>query len=1324
MELYPAEVESLRKIVDEWVVHENRELEASFQNASFTTAFLAVAKRLQAKGFTALPQEDRLNILTPEHVRFTLTGIGAIESYCRQNSLDGKPVEIMIKDRAGVESTLNLDEYDARVKVRREIPLTSADATVQEMLKRWPQQKKAFRLIRRWTYLDEKGGVRYDLSMVRSTTQDARGKAQWQTSFEQRNINKMPIKYEVEVELLRPEEIGKDPEAIKAASDLALKQLVKGMGEVLRGVQKNSFLIRKSVAYKALDGYKLLTKTDRFRGVAPVPLKRVHMKKEREEKTPNVRDGYNVTDKADGLRMMGYVDARGELFMIDMSFSVYRTGLVRKGCSQSLVDGEFVTQDKDGNAIQQFLLFDIYIAPEGVDVSSKPFAGEDGRHKALEDWTTRWNEGDGPTLIASAGVTQKNKILVASKNFIFANKGDASIFTACARVLDSAKLYHTDGLILTPNEEGIPQAPGVGWKSQFKWKPADENTVDFLVQIDKDVDTNKDQVNTGVRPGTGESIQYKTLRLYVGSSMDPAFQDPRGTVLFEQPLPGARVPQRGKRREYKPVLFNPKELPDTMANQCFMEIKTAVDGEDVIECENEDPISDNTIVEMRYHSSNQPGFRWIPIRVRWDKSERFQKGIVGRTLNSEETAEDTWDSIHDPITLHMVRTGSEQPSPAELVAMGRAAGGAEEVSKVYYDRSGPKKDLMMIRGLRDFHRVYIKENILLKSGLQGGGKSMVDLACGQGGDLWSWVRFKASFVYGTDIAGEGIRDPENGAYRRYLNTVMKYGGYDKVAKMIFTIGSSAKILSTGEAGATPEEANIMRTVYGHLAADGPVPKFVQKYGSGALRNGADCVAIMFAIHYFFENEATLANIMRNINDSLAMGGLFIGCCFDGQRVFDELRKIPTGGSLVGQDKGQEIWKLTKRYTAEDLTTGPESLGLPVDVEFISIGTEQREYLVPFEMLKAKMAEIGCDLLNAEECRELGLNASTETFDATHHWATKKGEKFPMSAAVRQYSFFNRWFIFKRRRGGILPEAVPEVAAAAAVEAVPLGSPVAPSVNTAKPVNTAAPVKTLGEQALEVQEKLLQANATVPVPVAGVPPAPPGEQPLPTVPIAAAPGQKKKYTLAELLQFYVDASQVDKLKIGDPDAARWLAPIAPFPIKDMKDNVEYPSLEHYIAAMKYKLASTKPELAKEIFSQEGTIHQEAIRQEAAETGQGARALSAERANELLKTERKKVLEDSDPGTKGMKKYKAVFDAGKWLSVKDKVLEEGLQQRWATDARFRRIVEAAKAKGLILLYYTGPGSGSDLGGKRSADGTIDGDNKVGKIIMRLAGYRSIM
>ena len=49
-----------------------------------------------------------------------------------------------------------------------------------------------------------------------------------------------------------------------------------------------------------------------------------------------------------------------------------------------------------------------------------------------------------------------------------------------------------------------------------------------------------------------------------------------------------------------------------------------------------------------------------------------------------------------------------------------------------------------------------------------------------------------------------------------------------------------------------------------------------------------------------------------------------------------------------------------------------------------------------------------------------------------------------------------------------------------------------------------------------------------------------------------------------------------------------------------------------------------------------------------------------------------------------------------------------------------MEAAKAKGLYLLYYTGVGSGSDLGGKRIASGTIDGENKVGKILMKLAKF----
>lgn len=1369
MELHPAEVENLKRIVEEWILHDERELEATFSKASDTTSFLAVAQRLKAKGFTALPQEDRMNIITPEQVRFSVTGMSAIEKYCRDDDLESSPFEAMIKDRTGAENNLDIDEYNLRVKVRREIALAKNDPSVVDLMRRWPQQRKAFRILRRWTFMGE--GLRFDLSMIRSTPKDMKGQFKWQTSFKQRDITKEEAFYEIEVELLRPSTEVTTEEERAALTSSTMKTLIRGVGEVLRGLQKHHILIRNSMAARVLQGYKDLVKTERFRGVAPITMVIENMQKNRAEKIPNIRDGYNVTDKADGLRMMGYVNGKGELFLLDMTLNVYRTGLKRTAVSNSLVDGEYVTRDKDNNSIQQYIAFDCYIAPDGKDVTQMPFAGAsaaaaaagqaaagqaaagqagESRHASLVNWVTRWNDGDGPTIIPGAGVTEKGKILVSMKTFLFANAGDTTIFQACAKVLDAAKLYHTDGLILTPNLSPIPKNPGVGWKEQLKWKPSDENTVDFLCIFDKEPGTRTDTVTYGTMPGSGEIVQYKTMRLYVGSDLDPAYENPRGTILFEQPLPGTRGPTRGyssKKVPYKPVLFNPTELPDTMAAVSYVKIESVPGSEeDYVKCESpsDDPIEDRSIVEMRYEAGNEPGWRWIPMRVRYDKTERYHKatksGNYGGTMNKDAAAEGVWNSIHEPITRHMIRTGSEQPSTAEVKAMsgGVAAVASGEVTKVYYERKGPKEDLMIIRGLRDFHNRYIKEDILLGSGLRGGGKTLVDLACGQGGDVTKWIRERVDFVFGTDIAGEGIRDSQNGAYRRYLNQVMLYGGFDKIGKMIFTIGSSAKNLATGEAGATPEESNIMRLILGRVSPDGPVPPFVVNNASGRLRQGADCVAIMFAIHYFFENEMTLAGVMRNISDCLKIGGLFIGCCFDGDKVFDALRGISEGGSLVGQEGGAEVWKITKRYSATDLTNGVESVGMPIDVEFISIGTQQREYLVPFGLLKAKMAEIGCELLTKEECAGLGLVNSTALFEESFDMARKAKKDYQMSPTVRQYSFFNRWFIFKRRRGTTMDGDIAALASAsslvvpsvtkaeAAVDAAKTQLALAQSVSQAEPsaeaaVKDAESALTTATVALEKEGAAATASASSSSsgPVASGPAAPVAPalgQALHTLPVAT---EGRKYKLQELYQFYIGASQSDKLKIGDPDAARWLAPSAPFPIIDPTTKVEYPSLEHYLAGMKYKVATNKPELSTNIFSVTGTIHEESLRNRAVESAQGARALSAERDYELMKDERKKVIDESSPLF--MKKYRATFDEGAWFAQKDAILAEGLRQRWERDARLRRIVEAVKAKGMILLYYTGPGSGSNLGGTRRPNETIDGENKVGRILMELAGFR---
>jgi hypothetical protein len=677
----------------------------------------------------------------------------------------------------------------------------------------------------------------------------------------------------------------------------------------------------------------------------------------------------------------------------------------------------------------------------------------------------------------------------------------------------------------------------------------------------------------------------------------------------------------------------------------------------------------------------------------------------------------------------MIRTGSEQPSNEELGKIGGAVAqlASGEIAKVYYERKGEKNDLTIVSGLREFHRRHIKERLLLGSGLRGGGKTLVDLACGQGGDLWSWVEYNAAFVFGTDIAGNGIRDPVNGAYRRYLNAVMKNKGYENVGRMIFTIGSSSKNLATGEAGATSEEANMMRAIMGRVAPEGPVPPFVKNYGSGRLQEGADCVAIMFAIHYFFENQVSLSGFMRNVSDCLKIGGLFVGCCFDGQKVFDGLRNIEEGGTLKGSDGADnEIWRITKRYTANDLTNGVDSLGLPIDVKFLSIGTEQREYLVSFDLLKAEMAKIGCELLTKEECKDLGITNSTQMFEDTYAEAGKKGNKFPMIPVVRQYSFFNRWFIFKRRRGGVLEEddvaaVVPQGAEAVAPQGAMATAAVAPQGATAATQGAQeAKAVTFNEKAAVATNnavKAATAKAAAPAPAAAVAKAAAPTEVQPTIPTAKDSGDRR-FDLTQLFQFYVDASKVDKLKIGDADAARWLAPSAQFPIK-AEEEVEYPSVEHYLAAMKYQLASNKPDLGREIFARDGTIHQDFQRRRATESAQGTRALSAEREADLLKEERAKVIEES--AHSAFKKYRAVFNDKAWFAAKDAALEKALKYRWENDARLRRIVEAARAKGLYLLYYTGPGSGSDLGGKRTAMGLIDGENKVGKILMKLANFR---
>jgi SAM-dependent methyltransferase len=433
--------------------------------------------------------------------------------------------------------------------------------------------------------------------------------------------------------------------------------------------------------------------------------------------------------------------------------------------------------------------------------------------------------------------------------------------------------------------------------------------------------------------------------------------------------------------------------------------------------DSKEPIQDRSVVEMRYDPTRDPGWRWIPTRVRHDKTERLQQAVAKKgqtkysgTMNDEGTANSVWNSIHNPITVSMIRSGNEDPTEEEMKDLIKSRD--VDISKKYYERKAPQENITLIKGLQDFHNKYIKNEILIRKTLRGGNKNLLDLACGKGGDLFKWLFAKARYVVGIDYAGDNILDPSNGIYKRYVDALIEFG-QNRVPKMAFVIGDSSKNIISGDAGTNPEESNILRSVFGKYPLDGTVPQYIDKVMAGSFRAGADVAACMFAIHYFFESVEKLDGFLKNLSETVKVGGFFIGCCFDGDKIFNLLKTVEKGRSKVGMEGDIPIWTIAKDYDKEDLTPDDDSIGLGIDVEFISIGATHKEYLVPFELLKIKLANIGFELLDATSLKDMGLNSSTNTFDVSYEMAAKLGKKYSMPDSVKQFSFLNRWFIFKR-----------------------------------------------------------------------------------------------------------------------------------------------------------------------------------------------------------------------------------------------------------------------------------------------------------------------
>jgi hypothetical protein len=1046
MELLKLEYEEIKTLWSTWKSLKDTELEAVIANVD-STQWMAILSHLRSLGLQEEPQQPYLDILLQNGLRFRMTGEDAVRKYCQTNRLPDTATCTM-KGRIADVMPVQLRDYELRVKLRREQQVGRNEIKFQEALLQWQMLPKSFRYIRRYTLTTPKGsGAKFDLSIVRQSPYDSTKQFAKATNFQESDILRRPLTYEVEIEAIR-EEAGDEP-----------MPLISKIGQALQGKQGAFVVIRKPLRDMVLAGLKnIFGQNNEFPGPKAVTLEKQNLLP-REEVGPDtislitLKGGYNVTDKADGLRTMMYVHSDGMIYLVDMNMKIYGTGLQTDPAVWigTILDGEWVRKTKTGELHNTFYAFDIFTTRGGVDVRDRPFfksalenqdVTQDGRHRLLQE------------AIAGLAVSKQavrlplsQQMSISIKNFKAALPGTPTrqIFIEAAAILDDAKqaVYATDGLIFTPNAMALPTRPGT-WKAQFKWKPASHNTVDFLcvserVKTDSGESTDDELVRTEIRSDTNEVVTYKTLRLFVGSTRDSGKKNPRQTILENQPLP------TDESRDYRPVIFYPKDPSDVYASICHIAVDVGGSETDIaqsiIRCtDTGEPISTNSIIEMSYDPSAAPGWRWIPRRIRWDKTDSYRRGFIGGSLNAEKVADSIWASLHDGITEEMIRTGNMIITEEEQT---EAVPQPLPPPELTYVNKRSDSNEAVVATLRQFHN-YIKNTMLFGRVMQSK-DSLLDLACGKGSDIHKWTSGGLGWILGVDLAEDSLNNPRNGAYARYMQKRIEYSA---TPPMVFVQGNVTRPLSTGDAGISSQDQTMLRSLYNTPLAGAIPPPFLETNGlTGKASEKFQIISCMFAIHYFFQDRMMVDGFLANIAENLKLGGYFIGCCFDGETVFNQLANLPLGGVRTGKENDVVMWNIEKAYdSVMDERVLPDTdsgLGRAIDVDFITIGEKHREYLVNFRYLRNRLAEIGIDILEASEMKELNLKESTGLFSTTHKFVK---DRFPMSAKLREFSFLNRWFIFRRRSFAPLSQALADVSSGSRPIVLPT---LPPQINTSR-----------------------------------------------------------------------------------------------------------------------------------------------------------------------------------------------------------------------------------------------------------------------------------
>ena len=970
----------------------------------------------------------------------------------KNNVLNGKKEKIR---------PVNFDDFNFRVSYQTEEKMSSNKGSIPFIISNWRTSKKTFRFLNRVSFTHELYPIIVDISIVKHSD-IVDGVAQKYYTTDDAGVFDKPESYEIELEIDN-KRIG--PGTKFNNYNIILESLRNVIKIVLGGLQGTNFPVSYPEQRQVLESYMKMLHTDNYNPKKPVwssdfigpssfTLQLENISPINDNSViPNVRKDFVVTDKADGDRHLLYVNDTGKIYLINTNMKVIFTGAKTNNeeTFNSLIDGELISHDKDGKFINLYAAFDIYYKNK-IDFRKHPFMPNLDREKDKEKSRSRKDEKDARYLILKSfiehidivsilqqnadenqpdfkSLIQKVKKSISNsplrimckkfypENF---NSTTSNIFDGCNTILSKVRNelfeYNTDGLIFTHAFYGVGAnainecgpLSKITWDYSFKWKPPQYNTVDFLVTTVKNKD-NSDVVKNLFEDGltASASIQlnsYKQVQLRCSfNEKRHGFINPCQDVIDDK-LPDYTNNDDKSDRESKPVQFYPTNPYDPTAGICNIMLKDDGNNNKQMFSEEGEMIDDNTIVEFSYDLDGEQGWRWKPLRVRYDKTTEMRQGAQ-QFGNAYHVANDNWKSIHNPVTENMISSGMNIP---ELVVD----------EDVYYN---VKSRDFKTEGLKNFHNLYVKKLLIKCVSKQG--DTLIDFACGKAGDLPKWIAARLAFVFGVDISKDNLENRLDGACARFLkarrqNKNMPYA--------LFVNGNSAFNIKNGSAMLNDKAIQITNAVFGNGTKDSDkIGKGVaRQYGKGA--DGFNVSSCQFALHYFWETPTTLQGFMRNLSECTKLNGYFIGTAYDGKEIFKLLKKKEAGENVQIIDDGKKIWEIVKGYKADTFEDDSSSIGYRIDVYQESINQLLPEFLVNFDYLNRIMEDYGFKLVDVDEAQNLGLPSASGLFSdlfmamieeikRNKYRENDLGNAAKMSEFEKKISFLNRYFVYKKVR---------------------------------------------------------------------------------------------------------------------------------------------------------------------------------------------------------------------------------------------------------------------------------------------------------------------